>query len=106
MAPTSIALSGGFMRHLLYSFLALWLIATVVAQTGIDGAILGVVTDANGGAVSGATVVVINVDTGVQKTAITSADGSFEVLPLPEGYYSVSVSYKGFKTWTLPRVQV
>ena len=34
-----------------------------IAQTGIDGAILGVVTDANGGAVVGATVTVTNLDT-------------------------------------------
>jgi hypothetical protein len=84
-------------------FLAL---AGAMAQTGVDAAILGEVTDPNGGAVAGAQVQVTNLDTGIQKTAMTGSDGGFEVAPLPKGYYSVSVSFAGFKTWTLPRVEV
>ena len=96
------------MKKVLFSLTGFLLlsVSVVTAQTGIDGAILGVVTDANGGVVAGATVTVVNLDTGIQNTAVTGADGSFEVRPLPEGYYSVSVSYTGFKTWTVPKVQV
>ena len=77
-----------------------------MAQTGIDGAILGVVTDANGGAVVGATVTVTNLDTSIQKIETTRPDGSFEIDALPQGSYSVSVSYSGFKTWTLAKTDL
>ena len=72
-----------------------------LAQTGVDGAMLGVVTDSNGGAVAGATVTVTNPATGIQKVEISRADGSFEISALPQGTYTVSVTFQGFKTWTL-----
>jgi hypothetical protein len=81
-------------------------VAAGMAQTGVDGSILGVVTDANGGVVGGAQVTVINLDTGVQKVEISKGDGSFEIAPLPRGYYSVSVSFTGFKTWSLGRAEL
>ena len=86
-----------------FGFLAL---AGARAQTGIDGAILGVVTDANGGIVAGATVTVTNLDTGIKKTEVTHSDGSFEIDALPEGNYSVSVSFTGFKTWDLAKTDL
>src|SRR6266481_9090481 len=81
-------------------------VAAAMAQTGVDGSILGVVTDANGGVVGGAQVTVANLDTGVTKVEISKGDGSFEIAPLPRGYYSVSVSFTGFKTWTLARTEL
>jgi hypothetical protein len=86
-----------------FGFLAL---AGARAQTGIDGAILGVVTDANGGIVAGATVTVTNLDTAIKKTEVTHPDGSFEITALPEGNYSVSVSFAGFKTWDLAKTDL
>ncbi len=77
-----------------------------MAQTGIDGAILGVVTDANGGAVVGATVTVTNVDTAIPKIETTRSDGSFEIDALPEGSYSISVAFTGFKTWTVTKTDL
>ncbi|HET9319669.1 MAG TPA: carboxypeptidase-like regulatory domain-containing protein, partial [Bryobacteraceae bacterium] len=50
-----------------------------MAQTGVDGAILGVVSDANGGVIAGATVTVTKLDTGVQRTETSRSDGSFEI---------------------------
>src|SRR5881398_795548 len=82
------------------------LAVAAAAQTGVDGSILGVVTDANGGVVGGAQVTVINLDTGVHKVEISKGDGSFEIAPLPRGYYSVSVSFTGFKTWSLPKIEL
>ncbi len=86
----------------------IWLIAVTgaMAQTGVDGAILGVVTDANGGAVPGATVTVVNLGTNIQKTETSHSDGSFEITALPAGRYSVSVTFAGFKTWTLERADL
>jgi hypothetical protein len=73
-------------------------VAAAMAQTGVDGAILGVVTDANGGVVPGATVTVTKLDTGVQRTETSRSDGSFEISALQQGLYSVTVTFAGFKT--------
>jgi hypothetical protein len=81
-------------------------LAAAMAQTGIDGAILGVVTDSNGGAVAGATVTVTNLATGLTKTEVSHGDGAFEISALPEGNYSVSVTFAGFKTWALARTDL
>ncbi|MFN7996663.1 MAG: carboxypeptidase regulatory-like domain-containing protein [Bryobacteraceae bacterium] len=77
-----------------------------VAQTGVDGAILGVVTDANGGAVAGATVMVTDLETSIQKIMTSRSDGSFEINALPQGPYSVTVTFSGFKTWSLAKTDL
>ena len=81
-------------------------ISGAMAQTGVDGAILGVVADVNGGSIAGATVTVTNLGTNIQKTETSRGDGSFEIDALPEGAYSVSVTFTGFKTWTLARTDL
>src|SRR5437879_1323516 len=93
-------------RVCLLSVCCLLAVAAAMAQTGVDGAILGVVTDANGGSVAGAMVTVRHLDTGLTKTEITHDDGAFEMSPLPEGNYSVSVTFTGFKTWTLAKTEL
>src|SRR5690348_2500855 len=87
----------------LFSLLAL---SGAMAQTGVDGAILGVVSDANGGVIAGATVTVTKLDTGVQRTETSRSDGSFEISALPQGAYSVTVTFAGFKTWTLAKADL
>jgi hypothetical protein len=81
----------------------LWLlgVTSAVAQIGVDGTILGVVTDSAGGVISGAVVTITNLDTGIKKSETSHADGSFEITALPAGRYSVSVAIAGFKTWLL-----
>ncbi len=72
-------------------------VATLAAQT-FRGTILGTVTDASGALVSGAKVTVRNVNTGLERTTQTSADGSYSVPELPIGTYTVTVSQSGFQT--------
>jgi hypothetical protein len=67
------------------------------AQT-FRGTILGTVTDASGAVVSGATVKVHNVNTGLDRTTQTSADGSYAVSELQIGTYTVTISQSGFQT--------
>src|SRR5439155_16728618 len=89
--------------------LTLWFVmshSSLFAQAGTEGSILGVVIDSSGGAIAGAEVTVTNLDTGLKKTADTSAGGNFEVLALPRGPYSVSASFQGFKTWTLAKTEL
>ncbi len=61
-----------------------------------NAAIEGAVVDSNGAAISGATISVRNVDTGLTRTGTTAANGRFSVPVLPVGHYSVKVEAKGF----------
>lgn len=92
------------MKHVI-GLLMLLTVATVApGQIANDGAVLGVVTDSSGAPVSGASIVVQNLDTGLSKTAASDSNGNFEVLALPIGQYSVAVSLAGFKTWKVDRL--
>src|SRR5882672_4755034 len=71
--------------------------ATLSAQT-FRGTILGTVTDPSGAVVSGAKVTVRNSGTGLERTAQTSADGSYSIPELPIATYNVTVSQAGFQT--------
>ena len=69
----------------------------LLAQT-FRGTILGSVSDASGAVISGAKVTVRNVATGLERSTVTSADGSYSVPELPTGTYVVTVTQSGFQT--------
>lgn len=92
--------------YLLLSFLFLFSAPLVFGQAGTDGSILGIVKDRTNAVIPGAEVTVTNLETGLKKTALTNPDGYFEVLALPRGFYSVAVSFPGFKTWQLVRIEL
>jgi hypothetical protein len=60
--------------------------------------ILGVVKDASGAVVPGATVTVTNTGTGIARTASTGEDGSYRFPALNIGNYQVQVTKDGFQT--------
>jgi len=69
------------------------------AHSQVVGASLhGVVTDTSKAAVSGAAVVVRNLDTGNTRTITTGADGRYTAPSITVGHYSVNVSRSGFAT--------
>ncbi len=78
---------------------------TVFAQE-FRGTITGTVTDQNGAAVAGATVVVKNIETNVANTVTTNDQGSYTVPLLLPGNYSVTVTNEGFKTSTQEKVNL
>jgi outer membrane receptor protein involved in Fe transport len=90
--------------HLLVLFVLLST-AVLVGQT-FRGTILGSVTDPSGAFVAGATVKVRNEGTGLERTTVTSGDGSYTVSELPIGTYSVTVSLTGFQTAVTNKVEV
>src|SRR6266700_8179190 len=81
-------------------------LATTVFPQDIQtrGSIGGTVTDANGGAIPGATVTV----TGAlgERTTTTESNGVFNVENLVPGRYSVKVTNAGFKTALATNVEV
>jgi len=60
------------------------------------GAIGGAITDQAGALVSGATVKVRNLDTGLERTIKTEDAGTFRFPTLPVGNYEITVDAQGF----------
>jgi hypothetical protein len=63
----------------------------------VNGSIEGVVTDATGAVLPGASVAVANVDTGAQRVVPTDSSGFYRAVLLPLGTYRVKVELTGFK---------
>jgi len=76
-----------------------------VAQS-TAGRILGTVTDQSGAAVSGATVVVSDVQRGESRTLTTDTSGEYVAPELLPGEYKIRVEAKGFKTTERPNVVI
>jgi hypothetical protein len=64
---------------------------------GNAGRILGSITDQTGGAISGATVTVTDVQRGVSRALTTDDSGAFNAPNLTPGTYKVRAEFKGFK---------
>src|SRR5580658_868588 len=62
------------------------------------GSVNGTVTDSSGAVVQQVTVKIHNVGTGLDVSAATKEDGSFNIVGLPIGTYTVTFSKNGFKT--------
>ncbi len=69
----------GFIRAtLVAAWLGAWLLAVPAFAQIPSGTILGVVKDAQGGVVPGASVTATNAGTKVSRTAVTDADGQYQ----------------------------
>ena len=86
-------------------FLVVSIVLTALAGVGVlradvTGSILGVVHDRSQAVISGARIVVTNVQTNLKQDATSGADGSYHLLALPAGNYQLSVTAAGFRTFT------
>jgi hypothetical protein len=68
------------------------------AQSTNSGDINGTVTDNTGAAVAGATVTVLNVETGVSKTYVTNDSGVYDTSSIVAGNYKITFAKQGFST--------
>jgi hypothetical protein len=76
-----------------------WIVLAVPAAAQQNtGTILGVVKDSSGAVVPGAGVTILNEETNLTRTVITSENGSFRAPALPVGRYTVRVELAGFRT--------
>lgn len=62
----------------------------------VDAGISGIVTDSTGAVVSGATVKVTAIDTGLVQTRQTNVDGFYAFVDLPPGNYDIEITQSGF----------
>lgn len=85
-----------FLSVLVFFMAALFSVVRLNAQavTGINGT----VTDTTGAVIPGAHVTVTNTATGVKSETVTSSAGTFTIVGLNPGNYSVVVESRGFKT--------
>ncbi len=84
---------------LLWTVILITLTAIVsVSGQEFRGTITGSVSDQNGAAIPGATVIIKNVETNIASTLRTNEDGSYTVPFLLPGKYTVSATGDGFKT--------
>ena len=80
--------------------------APAVAQNAALGNIAGVVHDASGAVVAGATVTVTNTGTGAKRTLSTDSDGHYTATFLQPGNYEVVITGPGFGTIDQKNVSV
>jgi hypothetical protein len=71
-------------------------LAVAAGAQNTNGRVIGTVTDAQGAAVVGAKVVVTNIGTNGHWNTVTDSAGSYQVLDVPIGMYSVAVEVAGF----------
>ena len=88
---------GGTMRSKAILGLFFFVFSSAVwAQAISTSQIRGTIQDMSGAAVAGAQVKATQTDTGVVRTTVTSADGSYSLLELPVGPYQLEVTKEGF----------
>lgn len=70
--------------------------APMLGQTDLSS-IRGTVQDASGGVVANATIVLVNVQTGLERQILTNTNGDFEFPDLKRGTYRLTASTPGFR---------
>src|SRR3954467_7330514 len=83
-------------------FVAFLIAVLVAAGAGVAtaqerfGGLTGIVTDASGGVLPGASVTVTSKTTGAARTQVTGADGLYSIPDLEPAHYAVTVELSGF----------
>jgi hypothetical protein len=85
---------------------ALALASTPLLAQAPVGSISGVVTDASGGVLRGASVTATSLSTGAERVTTANDQGFFTIPSLKPGEYIVTVANKGFANFVVPRVVV
>ena len=83
--------------YLILPAIFLCLIAGTPAQAQVTASMSGMVLDPSGAAVSGATVTVKNLETGVARSRMTDDAGRYLFLALPVGIYELRAEKSGFR---------
>jgi hypothetical protein len=95
-------------RLLAHLVVCLLLAGSVARAQGVgsSGEIKGTVTDPSGAVVPKANIVAVEVDRGIQHTAVTDSDGQYQLTGLAPTTYNVSAQIPGFETMTQKGVVV
>jgi hypothetical protein len=73
------------------------------AQVGAAAAALnGIVRDASGAVIPGAAITLTNVDTGTRQTTSSNSTGTYSIVNIAPGHYTVTAQRQGFTTAKQP----
>src|SRR4051812_4937930 len=72
----------------------------------VNATLLGTVTDSSGGTVAGAQVTIVEMNTGVTRSASTNDSGNYEFPNLLPGVYQVTVKHPGFRQERRPGLEL
>ena len=92
--------------YLLALLLAMNMGAAHARAQGLNGTIVGTVTDQAGGVVPNATITLVNDATGFRRTAVSSDSGQYVAYSIPTGTYTLTVAQPGFETLVRRGVEV
>jgi hypothetical protein len=81
------------------AFAAALLIPAVLLAQVTTATLYGVVRDATGGALPGATISLVHQGTGFTREVISDGSGEFAVTALPSGRYTLKIELSGFKAF-------
>jgi len=84
---------------LIVPMIALLLATSVLHAQLVTGSFAGTVQDSTGAVIHGATVTLLNQNTGDNRKTVSNDSGYFTFAGVIPGTYSVAVVAKGFKTW-------
>ncbi len=98
--------SADCLRRCFFLCLAIILLPMFALGQMYSGGIVGTVTDPSGGAIPGASVVVLDTGTGTSFSATTNSAGEYQILHLTPGVYSVTSEMHGFKKTVVSDVTV
>jgi hypothetical protein len=88
------------------TILGLCLSVTPASSQVLYGSVVGVVKDAQGAAVPGATVTITNKETNLTRDTVTNSEGAFSLINVPLGVWDVKTSLSGFREGVRANVPV
>jgi len=96
LQPNVRMVSAALARVLSVTVLFCCVASIALAQNTNSGDIRGTVTDATGAVVPGATVTLLNTDTGVAKELVTNSAGLYDAVSILPGHYRITFEKSGF----------
>src|SRR5690349_11494703 len=93
-------------RRLLLACVCLLAVPSLAVAQFETGAVLGQIKDDTGAVVPGASVTLLNLETGVSVARLSDADGGYEFFTVRPGVYKVSAELAGFTTTFADNVSV
>lgn len=96
----------GNLKWKVWMFILVSVLSGKIVEAQTTGTVRGTVTDPSGALVSLAKVSVLQEGTGVTRSALTNAEGSFEFTTLPVGRYTLRVDRDGFKKYEADEINV
>jgi hypothetical protein len=87
-------------------FLAVALLTRPAPAQQTLGGITGVVTDAQGAILAGASVDALGEQTGLKRSQVSGSNGYYSFVDLPIGSYTITVGHESFQTEVFPGITV